>query len=82
MLYMCTENVRLLKVKISEKYDKSTSPRILSILDDKNLRAGTNRFDSVIILVIEENMKIYFSNYLPFLLFWTKKLDSAVFVFF
>ena len=48
----------LRKVKIFEKYDKSTSPLVLSIVDDKNLRARTNRFDSMMILVTEKNMKI------------------------
>ena len=45
-------------MKIFEKYDKLTSPWVLSIVDDKNLRAGLIRFNSVMILVIEENMKI------------------------
>ena len=71
---------KVTKNEILEKYDKSTYPCVLSIVDDKNLRAGTNRFNSVIISVIKENMKI---TILPNNFFlWTERLESAVFVFF
>ena len=59
-------------MKIFEKYDKATSPWVLSIVD-KNLRAGTNRFNSVMIIVIEENMKIIiFQNIFFFSFFGLK----------
>ena len=48
---------KVTKNEIFEKYDKSTSQWVLSIVDDKNLRAGTKRFNSVMISVIKENMK-------------------------
>ena len=54
-------------MKIFEKYDKSTLPWVLSIVDDKNLGAGTNRLNSMMILVIEENIKVtIFPNILFF----------------
>ena len=67
---MCSDSARLLKEKIFEKYDTSILPLVLSCVEDKNLRAGTNRFNSVMNLVNEENMKItIFQNifFSPFL---------------
>ena len=55
---------------------------VLSNIVDKNLtKAGTNRFNSVMILVIEEKIKItIFPNIFFFSFFGPK--DSAVFEFF